>query len=131
MPLLGLYFGELINNYFIFNIGFVVPIIFSIIGFEMIISSTKNEDVNIMISLIGFFLFGLSVSIDSFTTGIGLSFISSNYLICSVVFMVISALFTFIGLNFGCKLSDKFGKYATLCGGVIMLILSIYYLLRV
>ena len=101
-----------------------------IIGIEMIISIAKDEDVKILISLIGFFLFGLSVSVDSFTTGIGLSVISHNYIGVSVMFMIVSGIFTYIGLCLGNKLSDRFGKYATICGGILMCFLAVYQLLN-
>lgn len=127
MPLMGLVFGGVISRFFLLNINLVVGVIFGIIGVEMIISSVKEEDINMMVGLIGFLLFGLSVSIDSFTTGIGLSLVSNNYLMCAVIFMLISATFTFVGLKCGSKLSDKFGKYATIIGGIIMIILAICY----
>ena len=128
MPLIGLLFGNLVSEYFLFNVNLVVGVIFGIIGIEMIISSIKNEDVNVMISIVGFLLFGLSVSIDSFTTGIGLSLISNNYLLCFITFMFVSFLFTYIGLRLGNKINDSFGKYATLFGGIIMIILSFRYI---
>ena len=128
MPLMGLGVGGLINFYFLLNIDMIVGVIFGIIGIEMIVSSIKDEEVNIVFGLFGNLLFGLSVSIDSFTTGIGLSLISNNYLLCSLMFMIISSFFTFMGLNLGNKLSDKFGKIATIIGGGIMIILGITYI---
>lgn len=127
MPLLGLVFGNLISKYFLFNMNLGVAVIFFIIGIEMIISSLKKEEVNILFGYIGFLLFGLSVSIDSFTTGIGLSMISNNYILCSIIFMFISSFFTYIGLVLGKKLNCKFGNVATLIGGVVMLIMSVKY----
>ena len=127
MPLMGLTFGSFISRYFIFNVNLVVGVIFGIIGIEMVISSIKKEDVNILFGMVGFLLFGLSVSIDSFTTGIGLSLIGNNYLLCSFVFMIISSFFTFIGLVFGNKLSQKFGSFATTVGGIFMLLIAIFY----
>ena len=50
MPLIGILFGNIIKNYFIFNINLVVSIIFSIIGLEMILSSKKENDINIKIN---------------------------------------------------------------------------------
>ena len=49
--------------YFLVNINLVVGVIFGIIGIEMIISSIKNEDVNVMISIVGFLLFGYPIGI--------------------------------------------------------------------
>ena len=128
MPLLGLFFGEFVSRFLFFNIDFIVGIIFGIIGIEMVVSSFKDDDnVNFMVNVIGFLFFGLSVSIDSFTIGIGLSLISNNYLMCSIIFMLVSSFFTYVGLNCGNKLSNKFGKLSTIFGGFIMIILAITY----
>ena len=128
MPLMGLGFGSIISKYFLLNVNLVVGVIFFIIGIEMFISSVKDEDVNVMISIFGFLLFGFSVSIDSFTTGIGLSLITNNYILASIIFMFVSASFTFIGLSCGNRLSEKFGSRATMLGSIIMIILSCYYI---
>ena len=128
MPLLGLFFGSFIMNYIMFNVHMVVGIIFGIIGIEMIISSKKDEEVKIGVNFVGFLLFGLSVSIDSLTTGIGLSALGHNYLGMASLFMVVSAIFTYVGLQLGNKLSEKFGKYATIGGGLMMIILALMYI---
>lgn len=130
MPLVGLFFGNLIYQYFIFNVNLIIGVIFGIIGIEMIVSSVREEEVRVLVSFFGFLLFGLSVSIDSLTTGIGISAISDNYLLVSSVFMVVSGLFTFLGLCLGNKLNDSFGKYSTMGGGVMMIFLAIYYVFR-
>ena len=131
MPLLGLFFGNLIMDYMVFNVFIVVGIIFGIIGIEMILSSFKDEEVKILVNFIGFLLFGLSVSIDSLTTGVGLSAIGDNYIGMASLFMIVSAIFTYVGLRMGNKLSNKFGKYATIGGGIMMIILAIYYIFLV
>ena len=127
MPLIGLLFGNFIQEYLIFNINLVVSIIFGIIGIEMILSSFKDEEVNVNDNLLGFLLFGLSVSIDSLTTGIGLSIINNNYLECSIIFMLTSSIFTYIGLLLGNKLNKKLGNISTIIGGIILILLAIYY----
>lgn len=131
MPLIGLGFGNIIMNYFIFNVELVVGIIFLIIGLEMLISSKKEEELKILDSLVGFLFFGLSVSIDSLTTGIGLSAISNNYILVSSLFMIVSGIFTYIGLKLGGILSNKFGKYATIIGSIIMIVLGGSYILKI
>ena len=131
MPLLGLAFGSVLMNYIVFNVNWVVGIIFLIIGIEMLISSKKDEEVKVLVSLLGFLFFGLSVSIDSLTTGVGLSAISQNYIGVASLFMVVSAIFTYVGLKLGDKLSNKFGKYATISGGIMMIMLGIGYICKV
>ena len=130
MPLLGLSLCNLLYSYFIFNLNLVVGIIFGIIGLEMIISSFRESDTKILVSLWGFLLFGLSVSIDSLTTGIGLKAISDDYLEVSTIFMLCSGIFTYIGLKFGNKISDRFGRGATIFGGFILVVLAFYYVFR-
>ena len=127
MPLLGLYFGSFITSRFVINVNLMVTIIFCIIGISMIISSIKDRDERILVSFLGFLLFGLSVSIDSFTTGIGLEIINDNYLQVSSIFAFVSGIFTYLGLKLGVVLNRNFGRYSTLVGGIILVLLGIYY----
>lgn len=129
MPLIGIFFGNLIYKYFIFNLNIVVSIIFGIIGIEMLISSLKDEELNISNNILGYIIFGLSVSIDSLTTGIGLSVINNNYLECSIIFMITSGLFTYLGLILGNKLNKRLGSISTTIGGITLILLAIYYLI--
>ncbi len=128
MPLIGLLFGNVIFRYLVVDSNFVVGIIFGLLGIEMFISSFRSGEVKILIGFVPFLLFGLSVSIDSLTTGIGLSSISDNYLMVSSIFMFFSALFTYLGLKLGGFLSDKFGKVATMFGGSLMIFLAFFYI---
>ena len=128
MPLIGLFFGNVVFHYLMVDSNFVVGIIFGLLGIEMFISSFRSEEVKILIGFVPFLLFGLSVSIDSLTTGIGLSSISDNYLMVSSIFMIFSALFTYLGLKLGGFLSDRFGKVATMFGGSLMIFLAFFYI---
>ena len=127
MPLLGLFFGSIITKYLIINVSVLVAIIFLIIGIEMIISNLKDKEEKMFLSIPGFFIFGFSVSIDSFTTGIGLNVINSNFLEVSIIFCLVSGIFTYLGLILGNKLKSYFGKLSTIIGGIILIILGIYY----
>lgn len=128
MPLIGLKIGSLITDIFLFNLNILVSIIFFLIGIEMIISSLKETKDKIMLNIVGFLIFGLSVSIDSLTTGIGLNIINNNYLQVALTFALISSLFTYLGLTLGYKLNEKVGKYSTTFGGIVLIILGIHYL---
>lgn len=130
MPLLGLNIGTFITNRIIFNTNILVGIILSLIAIEMLISSFKDQEEKFLLSIAGFFLFGLSVSIDSLTTGIGLPIITNNYILAVSIFSITSFLFTFLGLNLGNILNKKFGKLSTILGGLILLILGIIYIFK-
>ena len=129
MPLFGFLLGNIIIKYFIFDLNLLVGIIFLIIGIEMIVSFKNNSSIKIIDSLSGFLLFGLSVSVDSFTTGIGLVVISKNYIGVSFIFMLVSGLFTYAGLRLGDRISKRFGKYAMISGGVLMCLLGMHQML--
>ena len=129
MPLLGLSIGSFLIKYLtLFNLNFLVAIIFIIIGIELIISNYKDKKIVPLENIISFLIFGLSVSIDSFTTGIGLNIINNNFISVSTTFCLISALFTFVGLNIGDKISRKYGQTATLFGGIILILLALSYI---
>lgn len=130
MPLLGVFLGNVILKYLVINLSIVVSIIFLFIGIEMIISSIKDDSHDFVVSIFGFLIFGLSVSIDSFTTGIGLNVINNNYLEVSSIFCILSGSFTYLGLILGNKLGSIFGKLSTIIGGVILIILGIIYFFR-
>lgn len=128
MPIIGLVFGSIIFKFFLVEAHLLVGIIFLLIGLEMFISSFRDDDVRVVVSFIGFLLFGLSVSIDSLTTGIGIASISDNYLMVSSIFMVISGCFTYVGLRLGGILSKRFGRFATMFGGGMMMLLGLIYI---
>lgn len=130
MPFIGLSIGSFITSKIILNTNILVGIILSLISIEMIISSFKQKEEKFLLSLPGYLLFGLSVSIDSLTTGIGLTAITNSYLIAVSIFSVTSFIFTFLGLNLGNILNQKYGKISTLIGGVILLILGIIYIFK-
>lgn len=130
MPLIGLYFGTIIEKYIIINLNILVSIIFLIISIQMIVSTFKDNEELKPLNLQGLLLFGFSVSIDSFSTGIGLHVINTNYIQSALIFALTSMTFTYLGLNFGNQLNIHFGKYSTLIWGIILLILSIYYFIK-
>ena len=129
MPLLGLFIGNIILKYIIIDLDILLAIIISLIGIEMIISSLKKEDNTILLNILSFILFAFSVSIDSFSVGIGLKGINNNYLQVSIIFSLCSFIFTYIGLILGTKLNDLVGRYAKTIGGIILIGLGVYYFL--
>jgi putative Mn2+ efflux pump MntP len=130
MPLIGLSIGLFVTNKIIINTNILVGIILSLIAIEMIISSFKEKEEKFLLSIPGYLLFGLSVSIDSLTTGIGFSAITDKYVISALIFSVTSLLFTFLGLNLGNILNKKYGKISTIIGGSILLVIGLLYIFK-
>lgn len=130
MPLIGLTIGTFIADKIIINTNILVGVILSLIAIEMIISSFKDKEEKFLLSIPGYLVFGLSVSIDSLTTGIGLPAITDNYFLSSTIFSVTSFFFTLLGLNVGNFLNQKYGKISTLIGGTVLFVLGIIYIFK-
>lgn len=128
MPLIGLSIGTLITRRIVFNSDILVGIILSLIAGEMLISSFKEKEEKFLLSIPGFLIFGLSVSIDSLTTGIGLPVLTNDYMLSCIIFSLTSLIFTFVGLNLGNILNKRYGKLSTIIGGTILLMLGIFYI---
>ena len=129
MPLIGLTFGTILDNINIISIDIVATLILIYIGIDLIISNSKKED-RLEISKIGFIIFGLSVSIDSLTIGIGLKAITDNYIISSIIFSLTSLIFTYLGLSLGNIIGNKIGSYSKIIGGSVLIIIAILLFLH-
>ncbi|MDD4035807.1 MAG: manganese efflux pump [Bacilli bacterium] len=127
MPLLGSVIGTIIFKNIYASHNYLVSFLFFVIAIEMVISNLKKEK-PIILDWLGVIFFGLSVSIDSFLTGIGLKAISGNIVLCSFIFMITSMFFTYIGLKIGGKVNKMLGPLSSIVAIVLFLILAGYYL---
>ena len=124
MPLTGLFFGIILDNINLISIDIIASLILIYIGIDLIKSKYKKED-SIEISKIGFLFFGLSVSLDSLTIGIGLKAITDTYLLSAIIFSLTSLTFTYLGLLLGNTIGNKIGSYSKLLGGIILIFIAI------
>lgn len=129
MPLIGMIVGEQIIKIIKINPDTIVFIVLTFIGLQMIVETLKeNEKINIL-KFWEMLLFGLAVSIDSFSVGLGLKTIYENIYISSVIFSLTSFLFTYIGLFLGKKINMLVGKISTIIGGITLIIIGIMFLI--
>lgn len=108
MPLLGTIIGEKLN--FIINgSNIIVGLIFLILAAEMY-TSIDEEKKGMITNFLSILFFSLTVSIDSFSVGIALG-ITKNYTsVAFIIFSIVSATFTLLGLLLGKYLSQKLEK---------------------
>lgn len=128
MPQIGFKIGKLILSIIKIKPDILVGIIFLFIALQMFFSLFKNEEVSALKGPLSLVLFAFTVSIDSFSVGIGLSGLIENIYIQGLIFSIISLLFTYLGLNLGTKLATKFGNITTLIGSILLFIMSLEYL---
>lgn len=130
MPILGMFIGSYITRFINIGEDIIILIIFSLIGINMILESKKEQEKVKKLKLTEMLLFGFAVSIDSFSIGIGLNNISSNFFMCSLIFSVTSFGFTYLGLKLGKTLNNIIGKLATFIGGISLILFGIIYILK-
>ena len=129
MPLIGNKIGITLMDCFNIASNIVLGLILIILGVNLGLQYFKKEEVNLNLSFLSIVFLALSVSIDSFTVGIGLSDITSKYYLSSLIFSLCSFSFTTLGIIIGKYSSQLIGKYANILGITLLLILGIYHLL--
>lgn len=130
MPIFGMFIGSYIIKFIHIGEDLIILVIFSLIGINMIIESRTAQEKAKHMKLREMLLFGLAVSIDSFSVGIGLNNISNNFIVCSSIFSITSFTFTYLGLKLGKKLNLLIGKVATLLGGIALILFGIIYVVK-
>ncbi len=129
MPNLSGLLGRLFLLKFNSYANLVAGIVFLVLMIEMIMSFSESESKYRLDRYLELFLFGLAVSIDSFTVGLALSLSNQNVVVAGLIFSIVSCLFTMAGLLLGKLLSQKVGVISKVIGIIILLILSIKYIL--
>jgi len=129
MPLLGNYLGLIISINLEKMANYILGIIFLILSIELLTSKEKENTYKI--NYIYLFLIALTVSIDSFTVGLGLSLTNQYTLLSSLIFSIVSAFFTILGITIGKYLNKKIEQRANLIGSILLFILSIKYFFKI
>lgn len=130
MPLFGTFLGYKITTFLNINVNFLLGLILLIIGVEMIVDLIKGEEKTFELNLFNMLLVSLSVSLDSFSTGLGLHAITENFLLSGTIFSVCAASFTFLGLLIGKYSNDKIGIFSNILGIILLFILGILHIFK-
>lgn len=128
MPILGNFIGITLINLLNLASNIILGTVLIVLGINLAIHYFKDESAEINLNIIGILIFALSVSIDSFSVGLGINDITNNYYIASVIFALCSASFTYLGIIIGKYSSKLIGKYAIILGIFLLLILGIFHL---
>ncbi len=128
MPLLGNIIGITLINLLDLASNIILGTVLIVLGINLAIHYFKDETAEINLNIIGVIIFALSVSIDSFSVGLGINDITNNYYIASIIFALCSAAFTYLGIIIGKYSSKLIGKYAIILGIFLLLILGIFHL---
>lgn len=120
----------LLGKMFLFNFSryshIIEGIVFLILALEMILSFKKEDTKYKLDRFLELLLFGFAVSIDSFTVGLALSLENQSLILPGIIFSIISAIFTFLGLLLGKYLNDKVGDISKVIGIIILFLLAFH-----
>lgn len=130
MPLLGYKFSAFLFSYTFIKPKIVLFLIFLFISIDMLFSYFEKNNKLFNLNLFGILLFSFSVSIDSFTVGIGFDLISNNILLSAAIFSVISSLFTILGFLLGKKFNNTVGKKSFLIGSFLLFLYAVKVLTK-
>ncbi len=128
MPLIGYLFGDMLSFFLTFNANLLVGTIFLVLAVEMVLSLRKEETVSEIVGFFSYLLFGFTVSIDSFSIGIGIGSLNGPVLLPCILFSLVSATFTYFGLLFGKSLASRYGKYSVFFGSILLFLLALHHI---
>lgn len=129
-PLFGSLLESKVSSYIFISANKLLGIIFLFLFLKLIRDLTKKDQPSLKLNILNQTLLAISVSLDSFTTGIGLKAITTNYYLSSTVFFIISSIFTLIGLKIGKESTNHLGIVANYLGLILLLFLSIIHLCK-
>ncbi len=124
------YLGSLLINIIPISIEsyskYILAGIFIILSYEIL---TGKVEISETINYFTLLLLGLTVSIDSFTIGLGLSLVNDYNILASLIFASLSMIFTSLGLIIGKYINKVSKNKSNIIGGLILLLLGIKYLI--
>ena len=132
MPVIGFLLGFAFSDIVKSIDHWIVFILLSIIGVNMIRESTDDEmeKRNDKIDIRTMGLLAIATSIDALAIGITFAFLKVNILLAILLIGIITFILSFIGVIIGNKFGDKLQNKAELIGGIILIIIGIKILLE-
>ncbi len=130
MPFIGVLLGNSLIYLFKINNNFLLGLILIAISFEMMFDLLKKEEKSFDLSFVGMFLFAFGVSLDSFSTGLGLNAITEKIYMAMAIFSMCSFCFTYIGLILGKYCNRLLGVYSSVIGAFLLLIIGLLHIFK-
>ncbi len=128
MPSLGLIVGNSLVTFFALNSNKLLGGILLFLAINLMLNFRKEEDEKIDLSYLGMFLFAFGVSIDAFSTGLGLDAITNSKVFTMLIFSLTSFSFTLLGLLIGKFAKEMVGNKASVFGVLLLICLGLYHL---
>lgn len=130
MPLLGMQVGNMISMIVHTNFKIILILVLIIILIESIKSYKDDEEKEYDLNLLNIIIFSLLVSFDSFSVGIGLKYVTDNIYLGSLIFTILSSMFTYLGFTLGRILKKSSAHNSKLLGIILLTITIVYFICK-
>ena len=127
MNYLGSIASKLISKKININNKIILLIVLSLILIELIKSiKDKNKKQSLIMPIVFAFL----VSVDSFSVGLGISYITKHILLPPTIFMIMSTIFTCAGFTIGKYISKVITKKIKYAISILLFTIILYFLCK-
>ena len=124
MPLFANNISLWVNKYLFISSDKILGLVFIVLIIKMIYDIFQKEESNYRFNYFELIIYAISVSLDSFTMGLGLRNITSNIYIASLIFSIVSFTLCILGKKLGSISYNSFGKAAKIIGLIVMIIIA-------
>lgn len=136
MPIIGWFLGASVQSFIEPAGSYVAAALLAIIGGKMIWDAFHEDDSEEERSestrqfLVGLLVLSIATSIDAFVTGISFAMAGMGIWLAAAVIGVTTTVLSFLGTIIGNKFGSRFEKWATVAGGVCLMLLGIKVLVE-
>ncbi len=124
MPLLGYFIGTTFSEYITNYDHWIAFVLLAYIGINMIIEALGHDedDTADSFNIKEIFILAIATSIDALAVGVTFALLPNINITTSVITIgIITFVLSYIGVMFGKKIGEKFGKISEIFGGVILI----------
>lgn len=132
MPILGYLFGGIFSDYIIKYDYWIVFVLLTFLGANMIKETLFNSEKNIDddLSFKTMLLLSLATSIDALAVGLSFAFLDTGILFASFMIAINTFIICIIGVIIGGKFGNKNSGKAPIIGGIILIFMGLKILLE-
>jgi len=132
-PVFGYFIGHSLEKYLESIDHWIAFALLGFIGVHMIyeaISNKNNESKCYDLSNWELIMQSIGTSIDALIVGVSFAFLNVNLKLAFIIIFITTFIFSILGIQLGKKIGNKYSKFATISGGIILIIIGTKVLLE-
>lgn len=132
MPVLGYFLGSAFSSYVEAVDHWIAFILLGLIGGNMLRESLsgKEEEEDASLAFGEMLLLAIATSIDALAVGVTFAFLNVNIVEAAMIIGITTFGISFAGVKLGSLLGSRFGRWAKMAGGIILIVIGLRILLQ-